>query len=187
MNMEKITKWLAVIAILGGITRIGMAPSAVIWGTDSIQELLFGFTACVLMGIGIFGVYQYQAHRMGAAGFVSVLFIAASSTLTAGLVWSTMLGVTAEEHRYVGPMQSVNSLLALVGMLIFCYLTVRARIYPVWTVVLFLLFPVLSFIPLVSNYATVVWGLSYIGFGYYAFAGRTVKNPSQFEDRAITA
>lgn len=175
MNVERIIKGLALIAILGGITRIGMTPSALIWGVDSMQELIFGLLACLFMGVGVFGVYLHQAHRIGVTGFVSVLCISLSSTLTAGLVWSSMLGVMAEDSSYVGPMQSVNSLLALVGMLGFCFVTVRARIFPVWTVAAFLLFPVMSFIPAVSSWATVAWGLSYIGLGYYALANKSVK------------
>jgi len=175
MTIERITKGLALVAILGGIARIGMTPSALIWGVDSEPELLFGLSACLLMGVGIFGIYLHQAHRIGVTGFVSALLISLSSTLTAGLVWSSMLGVMAEDSAYVGTMQSINSLLALAGMLGFCYATVRARIYPVWTVVFFLLFPVMSFLPPVSSWATVAWGLSYIGFGYYALANKSVK------------
>ncbi len=178
MNMERITKGLALLAIIGGITRLGMTPSALIWGVDSLQELLFGLIACLFMGVGIFGVYLHQAHRIGITGFVSVILISLSSTLTAGLVWSSMLGVMAEDSAYVGPMQSVNSLLALVGMLGFCYMTVRARIFPVWTVAAFLLFPVMSFIPVVTEWATVAWGLSYIGFGYYALTNKSIKEPT---------
>ncbi|AJY76661.1 hypothetical protein [Paenibacillus beijingensis] len=181
MKMEQITRGLALTALLGGIARIGMAPSAVIWGTDSQQELYFGFVACLLMGVGIFGVYLYEAHRLGMIGFLSVLLISLSSTLTAGLVWSTMLGVSASSSDFIAPMQNINSLMALIGMLGFCILTLRARIYPIWTVVLFLLFPVISFIPVVTDWATVAWGLSYIGFGYYVLANKTVKNSSYFE------
>jgi hypothetical protein len=184
MNMERITKGLAIIAIIGGITRIGMTPSALIWGVDSLQELIFGLLACLFMGVGIFGVYLHQAHRIGVTGFVSTLFISLSSTLTAGLVWSSMLGVMAEDNAYVAPMQSVNSLLALIGMLGFCFVTVRARILPIWTVVAFLLFPVMSFIPLVSSWATVAWGLSYIGFGYYALTNKSIKEPTFIDSAA---
>jgi hypothetical protein len=180
MNTKQITKALAFVAFLGGVARIGMTPTAEIWGVDSMPELMFGLIACLLMGIGIFGVYMYQAHRLGVIGFISVIFIALSSTLTAALVWSSMLGVTAESAAYVAPLQNINSLLALIGMIGFCVQTIRARIFPIWTVVLFLLFPIMSFIPLVSTWATVAWGLSYMGFGYYAFANKTVKNPSAF-------
>jgi len=184
MHMEKMAKGLALTAVLGGIARIGMTPSAIIWGVDSVPELVFGIVACLLMGTGIFGLYMYEANRLGTIGFVSVLLIAFSSTLTSGLAWSAMLGVTYEDHSYVGTMQAINSLTALVGMIGFCVMTLRARIFPVWAVVLFLLFPVMSFIPAVQDYATVAWGLSYIGFGYYVLAGKTVRNSASFHAEA---
>jgi hypothetical protein len=176
MNVERTMKGLAFIALLGGIARIGMAPSATIWGVDSVQELLFGITACLLMGVGIFGVYLHGADRYGTVGFLSVLMISISSTMTACLVWSNMVGVTEADHDYVQPFQNINSLIAILGMIGFCVQTIRARIYPVWTVVLFLLFPVMSFIPAVTNWATAAWGLSYVGFGYYALANKSVRS-----------
>lgn len=175
MTMDKTIKGLAFVALLGGIVRIGMAPSAEIWGMDSIQELMFGFTACLLMGIGIFGIYMNAAEKYGMIGFLSILMTSISSTMTACLVWSTMIGVMADDHHYVSPLQNVNSLLALVGMLGFCVQTIRFRIYPIWTVVLFLLFPIMSFVPAVTNWATVAWGLSYVGFGYYALTGNSAR------------
>ncbi|MCD9020366.1 hypothetical protein [Cohnella silvisoli] len=184
MNMERIMKGLALIAILGGIARIGMAPCATIWGEDSIQELLFALVACILMGIGIFGIYFHEAHRIGTIGFISVLMIAISSTITTCLVWSAMLGVGTEDNDYVMPLKNINSLLALLGMIGFCVQTIRARIYPIWTVVLFLLFPVMSFIPAVTDWATAVWGLSYVGFGYYAYKNKTILNRTYFDAAA---
>jgi len=180
MKMETAAKGLALTALIGGAARIGMAPSAVIWGTDSIQELMFGFIACLLMGVGIFGVFMHGANRLGIVGLASVILISVSSTLTAGLVWSTMLGVTGDDHDYIATMQSLNSSVMLVGMIGFCVQSIRARIYPLWTAVLFLLFPFMSFVPAVANWAAVAWGLSFIGFGYYAFKNKTVRNPAYF-------
>ncbi|HZG79072.1 MAG TPA: hypothetical protein VEZ72_24680 [Paenibacillus sp.] len=184
MNTEQVTKALGCIALLGGLARIGMAPSAAIWGVDSAPELAFGMTACLLMGIGIFGIHLHQSQRAGIVGFVSVVLISASSTLTAALVWSTMLGATAANGFDVGTMQAVNSALALLGMIGFAVATVRARVFPIWALVLYLAFPVLSFVPFVQNWATVPWGLSYVVLGYYACAGKTRNRPSGFHAAA---
>ncbi|XID94884.1 hypothetical protein ACF3MZ_10365 [Paenibacillaceae bacterium WGS1546] len=180
MKMETAVKGLALTALIGGVARIGMAPSGAIWGTDSIQELIFGLIACLLMGIGIFGVFLRGADKLGIVGFLSVILISLSSTLTAALVWSSMLGIAGEDHNYIPNMQSVNSLIMLIGMIGFCVQSIRSRIYPIWTAVLFLLFPILSFIPVAANWAAVAWGISYIGFGYYAFANKTARNPAYF-------
>ncbi len=184
MNTEQVTKALGLIALLGGIARIGMAPSAAIWGLDSAPELAFGLTACLLMGIGVFGLHLHQSTRAGMIGFVSAVLLSASSTLTAALVWSTMLGATAANGFDVGTMQAVNSLMSLVGMIGFAVATIRARVFPVWALILYLAFPVLSFLPFVANWATVPWGLSYIAFGYYAFAGKARNRSSGFQAAA---
>ncbi|WP_309121722.1 hypothetical protein [Paenibacillus sp.] len=184
MNTEQVTKALGLIALLGGAARIGMAPSAAIWGVDSGPELAFGLVACLLMGIGIFGVHLHQSHRAGILGFVSVVLISISSTLTAALVWTTMLGATEANGANVGAMQAVNSLTALIGMIGFAVATARARVYPIWTLALYLAFPVLSFVPVVTDWSTVLWGLSYVGLGYYAFAGKTKKQAGHFQAAA---
>lgn len=182
MRMEMVVKGLAVTALLGGVARIGMAPSAAIWGTDSMQELLFGLVACLLMGVGIFGVFMHGADKLGIVGFLSVILISVSSTLTTALVWSTMLGMAAEDHDYIGTMQGINSLMMAVGMIGFSVQAIRKHAYPLWTVVLYLLFPVMSFIPAVTDWATVAWGLSFVGFGYYALAKEpvTARNSVNF-------
>jgi hypothetical protein len=180
MNLERVATALAGVAILGGIARIGMTPSALIWGENSVQELVFGLIACLFMGVGIFGVYLYQAHRLGITGLASVLLLSISSTLTAALVWSTMLGVTAEDQPFVAPMQTINSTAAMLGTIGFCVQTLRARILPAWPVVLFLLFPAIMFIPALSNWGAVLWGISYMGLGYYVVGKKSVKHPSVF-------
>ena len=178
MSMEKVVKSLSFIAIVGGIVRIGMAPSGAIWGTDSMPELMFGIVACLLMGIGIFGIYLHASDQLGMAGLVAVIMLSVSSTLTTALVWNNMLGLTWEDHDYIGNLQGINSIMMLIGMLIFCFLVIRKKIYPLWAVVLFLLFPFVSFIPMLSNYAAVLWGISFIVFGYYAFTNRMVRSSS---------
>ena len=175
MSMEKVVKSLAFIAIIGGIVRIGMAPSGAIWGTDSLPELMFGLVACLLMGIGIFGIFLHASNQLGMAGFIAVILLSISSTLTAALVWNSMLGLTWEEHDYIGNLQGINSIMMLIGMLIFCFLVIRKKVYPLWAVVLFLLFPVISFIPMLANYAAVLWGISYIVFGYCTYTQKSMN------------
>lgn len=180
MNAEQARKILAMVALLGGVARIGMTPSALIWGENSMQELAFGFIACLLMGVGIFGLYAYQAHRLGITGLVSVLLLSVSSTLTAALVWSTMLGVTGDARPLVASMQTINSIAATVGMIGFGIQTIRARMMPIWPVVLFLLFPAIMFVPALANWGAAVWGVSYVAFGCYAISGKEAKRSSAF-------
>lgn len=173
MNMKQALKGLAIVAIVGGVARIGMAPSALIWGTNSMPELICGFVACILMGIGIIGVYLYQTPQSGIFGLISAMLIAVGSSLTAALVWNNMLGLTPEDHVYISTLLSFNSILMLIGQIVFSISAVRARVYPLWSLILFIVYPVIYFIPTaISNLGSVAWGLCYIVFGLYILQER---------------
>lgn len=167
MEVKQIIRILGVVALLGGIARICMAPSAYIWGADSMPELVSGFVACVLMGIGIIGVYLYQAPRSGLLGLISVLLLSVSSSLTAALVWNNMLGLLPEDHSYISMLLPINSILTLIGQIVFSITAIRARIYPIWSLILFIVYPGIYFIPAMSDLGSVSWGLCYVVFAYY--------------------
>ncbi len=172
MEVKQITRILGAVALLGGIARICMAPSAYIWGSNSMQELICGFVACVLMGIGIIGVYLYQAPRSGMLGLVSVLLLSVSSSLTVALVWNNMLGLLPEDHSYISTLMPINSVLALIGQIVFGITAIRARVYPIWSLILFIVYPGIYFIPAVSDLGSVAWGLCYVVFAYYILQER---------------
>lgn len=167
MEVKQIIRILGVVAFLGGIARICMAPSAYIWGADSMPELVSGFVACVLMGIGIIGVYLYQAPRSGLLGLISVLLLSVSSSLTAALVWNNMLGLLPEDHSYISMLLPINSILTLIGQIVFSITAIRASVYPIWSLILFIVYPGIYFIPAVSDLGSVAWGLCYVVFAYY--------------------
>ena len=173
MNVKQALKVLAVVAILGGIARIAMAPSAYMWGSNSMPELISGFIACVLMGIGIVGVYLYQTPKSGPVGLICALFIAVSSTLTTALVWNNMLGVMPDDHAYISVLMPINSLLMLAGQIGFSVSAIRSRVYPLWSLILFIAYPAIYFIPVVSDLGSVAWGLCYIVFGMYMLQERS--------------
>jgi len=173
MEVAQAVKSLGIVALLGGIARIGMAPSAYIWGHDSMAELMCGFVACVFMGIGIIGVYLYQAPRSSALGLISMLLLAISGTLTAALVWNNMLGLLPEDHAYIGRLLPFNSALTLVGQILFSVTAFRARVYPIWSLVLFIVYPGIYFLPVVSDLGSVAWGLCYLVFAYYILTSRS--------------
>jgi len=171
MEVKQVIRGLGIIALLGGIARICMAPSAYIWGSNSMPELISGFVACVLMGIGIIGVYLYQTPKSGMLGFISVLMLSVSSSLTVALVWNNMLGL--EEHDYIAAVQPINSILTLVGQIVFGISAIRARVYPIWSLILFIVYPGIYFIPAVEDLGSVAWGLCYVVFAIYILLGRT--------------
>ena len=175
MDVKQAIKGLAIIALLGGIARICMMPSAYIWGSDSMPELISGFAACVLMGIGIIGVYLYQAPRSSILGLISVLIISVSSALTAALVWNNMLGLLPEDHDYISTLLPINSALTLVGQIVFAATAIRARVYPIWSLILFIVYPGIFFIPSVSDLGSVAWGLCYVVFALYVLQEKARK------------
>lgn len=178
MQLRQVIGVLAYMAILGGLARIGMAPSAYIWGSNSMQELACGFAACILMGISILGVYLHAMPRAGMLGLAGTIAIAISSMLTVALVWSNMLGLVGEDHRYIDPLLSTNSLLMIIGQLAFCIAMFRARVYPLWAVILFIVYPAIYFIPGISDLGSVAWGLIFIAFGASMLRGNSAAASS---------
>lgn len=172
MEVAKVIKSLGIIALLGGIARICMAPSAYIWGSNSMPELISGFIACILMGIGIIGVYLYQAPRSSILGLISVLIISITSSLTVALVWNNMLGLLPEDHNYISTLLPINSILTLIGQIMFSMTSIRARVYPIWSLILFIVYPAIYFIPTVSDLGSVAWGLCYVVFALYIMQER---------------
>lgn len=173
MELKHVIKGLAVVAILGGIARIGMAPSSYIWGPDSMPELVCGFIACILMGIGIIGVYLHSLPKTGIFSFMSTLLISIGSMLTVALVWSNMLGIPTDADPIIQPVLNANSIMTLIGQLVFSIAMMRARIFPLWTLILFIIYPAIYFIPAVSNFGSVAWGLCYIVFGWHMLRDRS--------------
>ena len=140
-----------------------------------MPELVCGFVACVLMGIGIIGVYLYQAPRSGILGLISVLSLSVSSSLTAALVWNNMLGVLPEDHHYISTLLPINSMLAMIAQIAFGITAIRARVYPTWNLILFIVYPGIYFIPAVEDLGSVAWGLCYVVFAIYIWQGRARK------------
>lgn len=175
MEIKHIVKGLAIVALLGGVARICMAPSAYIWGSNSMAELVCGFIACMLMGVGIIGVYLYQAPKSGVFGLVAVILISFTSTLTAALVWNNMLGIAPEDHHYISTLLPINSIVTLLAQIVFGISALRSRTYPRWAIVLFMLYPAIYFIPKVSDLGSVAWGVCYVAFAWCMLQDRGRK------------
>ncbi|SDD01569.1 hypothetical protein SAMN02799630_02084 [Paenibacillus sp. UNCCL117] len=162
MRMEQVVVGLGFTAVAGGLVRMAMTPAALIWGTDSTQELWAGLIACWLMAIGSLGLFLAQVQQTGVLGLISSLALTLSNMITACLVWSTMLGAVPPDGSLVLP---INSLLMLAGLVIFAAVTWRGGILPRWAAVLLLVWPFVTLIPGTEAYGAVLWGLAYIGLG----------------------
>ncbi|CAG7655033.1 hypothetical protein ACFQI7_32920 [Paenibacillus allorhizosphaerae] len=164
MTMDKITSGFGLIAVLGGVARMLMTPGALIWGSDSMPELWAGLIACYLMAIGSIGIYMYEAVRTGVLGFIGCLLLSLGNMMTGCLVWSTILKAEPSEAALFLPI--VNNALMLIGLVLFSFVTFRAGQLPRWAAVMLLIWVFLGFIPALSSWLTLLWGLAYVGLGY---------------------
>lgn len=169
MHIHKAIAGLGFAAVAGGVARMAMTPFALIWGTDSAPELWAGLIACWLMAVGSLGLFLFQSSRTGLLGFASSVALAVANMITSCLVWSTMLG--AEQSGYEA-VRTIDNVLMLFGLIAFGFVTWRAGKLPRWAAILLVVWPFLSYVPLLSNYIALLWGLAYIGLGLPVWLGR---------------
>ncbi|WP_217596480.1 hypothetical protein [Cohnella sp. GbtcB17] len=176
MTEAKILRWLGMICLVAGIARMGMTPTSLAWGTDSPQELTFGYIACVLMSAGSFALYLAQARETGVLGFLSALGIVIGNVLTTALVFTTFIVDTAEnppEGLAVAITGMGNMIGMMGGTLLLTILTFRAKVFPVWVPILFVVMMASMFLPIADNkYFAFFWGLAYVGAGWCIWTGR---------------
>jgi hypothetical protein len=186
MKDYKVLKWLGIICLLAGIARIGMTPTALVWGTDSAQELTFGYIACILMAVGTIAGFLAQSKETGVLGFISVVGMIIGNVLTTALVFIVFVkdpSAPLPEGPVVAITRIVSMLGMLVGTLLFAILTFRAQVFPRWVAVLFVINIVSLFLPVADNvYFAFFWGLAYVGMGFCIVTGRLVPRFVQ-EDR----
>jgi hypothetical protein len=174
MNGNQLVKALGMICLLAGIARIGMTPSSIIWGTDSVQELTFGFIACVLMSVGTIVTYMVQSRETGWTGFMTTLAIIIGNIVTTAMLWS---GFASGDPQSIpeGVLVTVSRMITMIGLMggtvVFAILTFRAKVFPRWVAGLLALMIVGAFLPLEDNkWFAFFWGLAYVGMGYCIWA-----------------
>ncbi|TNJ57654.1 hypothetical protein FE784_38475 [Paenibacillus hemerocallicola] len=174
MSGNQLVKALGMICLLAGIARIGMTPSSIIWGTDSVQELTFGFIACVLMSVGTIVTYMVQSRETGWTGFATTLAIIIGNIVTTAMLWSGF--ASGDPHSIPeGVLVTVSRMITMIGLMggtvVFAILTFRAKVFPRWVAGLLLLMIVGLFLPLEDNkWFAFFWGLAYVGMGYCIWA-----------------
>lgn len=168
MTLERAVRWFAFAAMIGGICRIGMTPSAFIWGGDSDQELTCAFVANILMAFGTFGLYLAQAKEAGKFGFIAFAVMELGLILVTCTVWSSMLHVSPWEWGIVKGFEIGSGML---GMLLFPIASLRARVLPKWAC--FAMLAMLLVGPIFEKFVALVWGIAYIGLGYAVWSGKT--------------
>ncbi|MCR2805992.1 hypothetical protein [Paenibacillus soyae] len=183
MKDLRVLKWLGMICLLAGIARIGMTPTAIVWGTDSVPELSFGYAACILMAIGSIAGFLAQSKETGLLGFISVLGMSVGNILTSALLF-TLFILEPSAPRPEGAMVAIAQMGGMIGTtlctLLFAILTFRAKVFPRWVAVLFVLNLVSMFLPVEDNvYFALFWGLAYAGLGFCIWTGRMTPRSQQ--------
>jgi hypothetical protein len=174
MNEKQVVKALGMICLLAGIARIGMTPTSIVWGTDSVQELTFGFIACVLMSVGTIVTYMVQSRETGVTGFVTTLAIIVGNIVTTAMLWSGFASGDPNSNPE-GVLVTVSRMMTMIGLmggtLVFTILTFRAKVFPRWVPVLLVLMLVSIALPIEDNkWFAFFWGLAYVGMGYCIWA-----------------
>ncbi|WP_309122248.1 hypothetical protein [Paenibacillus sp.] len=190
MNLQQAIKWLGMICILAGIARIGMTPTAIVWGTDSPQELTCGFIACVLMSVGTIAAYMVQSRETGVTGFITTLAIIVANIVTTAMVWATF-AFGADGPMPEGVLVDVTRMINMIGMmlgsLVFAILTFRANVFPRWVPALLVLMLLSLFLPIEDNkYFAAFWGIAYVGMGYCIWAEK-LNQATAKTDAALSA
>lgn len=183
MNGNQLVKALGMICLLAGIARIGMTPSSIIWGTDSAQELTFGFIACVLMSVGTIVTYMVQSRETGWTGFATTLAISIGNIVTTAMLWSGF--ASGDPHSIPeGVLVAVSRMITMIGLMggtvVFAVLTFRAKVFPRWVAGLLVIMIAGAFLPLEDNkWFAFFWGLAYVGMGYCILADKLKTSPVQ--------
>lgn len=169
MSFEKAIRWFAFVAMLGGVIRMGMTPSAYIWGGDSNQELICAFIANILMVFGTFGLYLAQVKESGKFGFIAFAIMELGLILVTCTVWSSMLHVSPWEWGIVKAFEITSGML---GLLLFPIASLRAGVLPKWACLLLMAMLLIGAIPLFEKIVALLWGVSYVGMGYAVWSSK---------------
>lgn len=185
MTEKQVTKWLGMLCIIAGVTRMGMTPSSILWGSDSTPELLCGLIACILMSFTTLVTFTVQAKETGVTGFITAIAITIGNIITTAMLWSSFASVQPLINPD-GLLFTVSRFVSLIGMtggtLVFTFLTFRARVYPRWVPGLLVLMLISMILPVEDNkYFAFFWGLTYVGMGYCIWADK-LKRRSAIEE-----
>ncbi|MBW5447639.1 hypothetical protein GE107_16395 [Cohnella sp. CFH 77786] len=171
MTIERAVRWFAFVAMIGGMSRIGMTPSSYIWGGDSNQELICAFVANILMVFGTFGLYLAQAKEAGKFGFLSFAVMELGLIMVTCTVWSTMLHVSPWEW---GIVKSIEIASGMLGLLLFPIASLRARVLPKWPCITLIAMLFIGVVPIFEKIVALLWGVAYIGMGYAVWRSKQI-------------
>ncbi|WP_141430619.1 hypothetical protein [Bacillus sp. 03113] len=172
MAIEKFIRTMGFIALIGGIIRIGMTPSSLIWGGDSDPELLCAFIANIFYTVGTFGIFLALIDKIGKFGYFTFLVVTLSHILVTCTVWSTMLGTSPWEWGIIKSLEIGSGLL---GMILFPIVILRAKVFPAWPSIILLIMLPVGFVPFMGSWVATLWGVGYAALGFFTWKGKTAS------------
>ncbi len=173
MNVEKVIRFLAVCAIIGGLFRALMTPLSLVWGADSNPELVAGVLGTLFMGIGMFGIYFANVKEMGKLGFTGFILHSFASFLLMALVFSTWVFAVHDPAVLESDMPPLPIMIAgalmmptlMLSMILFSVAVFKTKALSVIPAILLIGSPISNFIPVVSIVSPILWGLPFVMFG----------------------
>lgn len=188
MSIDKVVKWLGFICILAGLTRMGMTPSGLIWGWDSAPELAFGYTASILMAVGTIAFFLPQSKETGVLGFIAVIISSVGSAVISGQQYGIFAYASyAEKGMFVNITGILVGIGMMLGTILVAFVTFRAKVFPLWNVLLFVVMLVSFGIPFLQDWFAFFWGLAYVGMGYTISTGKYSKKEAAATNFEITS
>ncbi|MBD0381053.1 hypothetical protein [Paenibacillus sedimenti] len=183
VTTEKVVKWLGFICILAGVSRMGMTPAGLIWGWDSPLELSFGYTASVLMAVCSFAFYLAQSKETGVLGFVTAFIASVGNAVISGQQYGIFAYETyADKGLFVNITGMIVGIGMMAGTILLAFVTFRAKVFPRWNVLLFIIMLVSFGIPFLQDWFAFFWGLAYAGMGYTICTGKYLKKDQPLRD-----
>ncbi|WP_309119580.1 hypothetical protein [Paenibacillus sp.] len=178
-HWERIVRGLGLGCAIAGVARMGMTPTSMIWGFNSVPELACGLAACMLMAFFSFGLYFAQSRETGVLGGITIGAIMLGNLLTACVLWGYLVygGFGDENHALNNASGMVSSAGVLGGTLALAILTWRAKVFP--RAAVFGLLGMLASMALPwTEWFAFFWGLSYVIMGYCMWSGKLAKRPA---------
>lgn len=179
MNLEKVVKVLGFVAFLGGIARMGMTPSGLIWGMDSTPELICAFAASILMGLSSIALFMSQSQKTGVFGLIAGFLLSAGNLMLAATFYGKFAyGDYPQDGLFVNIANSLSYGGLLLGTIILMIVSFRAKVFPRWYGVVFLLMLISLGLPFLGDFFALFWGLTYVVMGYSIFTGKGIRYDS---------
>ncbi|MDF2647341.1 MAG: hypothetical protein K0Q73_3146 [Paenibacillus sp.] len=165
-----------------------MTPTSLIWGGDSPQELVFGYAASVLMAVCTIVLFIPQSRETGVLGFIAALIASLGNAVISGQQYGIFAYASyAEKGMFVNITGMVVGIGMLVGTILLAFVTFRAKVFPRWNVLFFVLMLISFGIPILQDWFAFFWGLAYMGMGYTICLGKYMKKESAAKNMGIAS